>query len=247
MSMQRKSVLLVDDSDAIFHLLTIILGRLDYTVHNSSDGTDALVKARMRLPDMVISESSLPDGSGMDLFRALRADRTTATIPFIILTTEHSPSARSEALAAGVQAYLTKPINVRSLYHAIEDHMEHRRRHYIRLPLSLLVKIREGGDMSAYQTQSFGEGGMFIKSFRPFPLGTKLDTLVHLPEREPPLSLRGEVIHSVVPPVRHGHPGMGMKFIDVPHQMRGLLSAFMEAVLTDPSGMPRPALAATSF
>ncbi len=233
----KKSVLVVDGADSIFRLLMIILGRLDYQVYHSISGSEALGEARMKLPDLIISEINLQDGSGLDLFHALRSNHSTSTTPFIILTTDSDPSLRERAMQAGVQAYLSKPLNVRALYHALEDHLEHRRRRYIRLNLSLLVNLHDGQDKMAFQTHTFGEGGLFVKTSNPLPVGTKVDLLVHLPEREPPVPLRGEVIHSVLPPVRVGHPGMGMKFIDVPLQARNLLSAFMEAVLTDPTGI----------
>jgi uncharacterized protein (TIGR02266 family) len=228
---KRKTVLVADRADSFVGYLRIVLGRLGYSVRQSTSENETLGLARMTFPDLVISESDLGEGSGISLLRSMRATQATAFIPFFLLTTDGSPEARTAALDAGASAFLTKPLNVRSLYHALEDQLERRRRKYIRLPISLLVKVESPEETLAYQTQTFGEGGLFLKTYKPMPLGTRLQMLVHLPDREPPLPLRGEVVDSVFPPVRSGHAGMGVKFTEVPQPVKVLLSAFMEATL----------------
>jgi DNA-binding response OmpR family regulator len=236
---KRKTVLVADRADSFVGYLRIVLGRLGYSVRQSTSESETLGLARQTFPDLVISESNLGEGSGISLLRSMRASQATAFIPFFLLTTDGSPEVRKSAIEAGACACLTKPLNVRALYHALEDQLERRRRQYIRLPISLLVKVETTEGDLAYQTQSFGEGGLFLKTHKPMPLGTQLKMIVHLPDREPPLPLQGEVIHSIFPPVRGGHSGMCVKFTDVPRPVKCLLSAFMEATLISDTPLAR--------
>jgi len=240
MDSARKTVLVVDNAESFVKFLEIVLARLNYGVIRSSTVTEALGLTCLSFPDLVISEVNLPDGSGMDLLRSIRTGSPARATPFVFLSTTDSSTLRAEAAESGAQAFLTKPLNVRALYLAMEDHLERRRRRYIRLPLSLRVKLSLAGERKgtiSAQTQSFGEKGMFIRSFSPDPIGSRLNLSVYLPGEEEPYRVEGEVIHSILPPVRAGSPGMGIRFLDMEPEVSRAFSDFMLAHLT---GTPRP-------
>ena len=75
------TVLIVDDSAADRALLRTILGRAGYTVHEVARGQEAIRQARQVRPHVIILDVNLPDMSGLDVCRAVRAEREIANVP----------------------------------------------------------------------------------------------------------------------------------------------------------------------
>jgi len=79
-------LLVVDDSDTVLNFLRAILEGESYDVVTAVDGKDALAKLHQSLPDLVVTDSVMPELDGFGLLRALRDDPATAMIPVIMLT-----------------------------------------------------------------------------------------------------------------------------------------------------------------
>jgi two-component system chemotaxis response regulator CheY len=80
-----------------------------YEVVEASDGRDALVRALMHPPVLVLTELRLPLMDGFALCEILRRDRTTAAVPILVETTETRPTELERARQAGADVVLTKP------------------------------------------------------------------------------------------------------------------------------------------
>jgi len=102
------AVLIVDDSAADRALLRAILSRAGYTVHEVAHGRDVLAKAREVRPHIVILDVNLPDQNGLDVCRAIRADRELAGLPVLMLTVRHDDSDVLKGLEAGADDYVAK-------------------------------------------------------------------------------------------------------------------------------------------
>lgn len=102
------SVLIVDDSAADRALLRTILGRAGYTVHEVARGGDVLERAREVRPHVIILDVNLPDMSGLDVCRAIRADAKLASVPVLILTVRHDDTDVVAGLEAGADEYVAK-------------------------------------------------------------------------------------------------------------------------------------------
>jgi CheY-like chemotaxis protein len=104
-------VLVVDDDEDARVLLVRALRRtgLDLEIATAVDGRDALDQISIAPPDVVITDVSMPRVDGLALCAALRAVRQTATIPLIIVSALADETHRQRGLAAGADAYLTKP------------------------------------------------------------------------------------------------------------------------------------------
>ncbi|MEO6503233.1 MAG: response regulator [Jatrophihabitantaceae bacterium] len=103
-------LLVVEDDDDIRALFSATLQRAGYQPRVASSGQQALDQADELVPDLVISDVSMPGLSGLDVCRALKAEpRTAATVVLLIsaLSTEQD---REAGLQAGADDYLTKPI-----------------------------------------------------------------------------------------------------------------------------------------
>jgi signal transduction histidine kinase len=105
---QSGAVLIVDDSAADRALLRTILGRAGYTVHEVAKGQEVVPQARRVRPHVIILDVNLPDMSGLDVCRAIRADREIANVPVLMLTVRHDDADVVAGLEAGADDYVVK-------------------------------------------------------------------------------------------------------------------------------------------
>ncbi|HYW13444.1 MAG TPA: response regulator [Longimicrobium sp.] len=110
-----RTVLLVEDSDAIRDAFTILLEDAGYTVLGAGTGGDALRMAAEHLPDLMLLDMGLPDMTGLDVVRQVKADAGTAGISVVAVTGRDEASDRRACLAAGCAAYIVKPVNTQKL------------------------------------------------------------------------------------------------------------------------------------
>jgi CheY-like chemotaxis protein len=110
-----RTVLLVEDSDAIRDAFTILLEDAGYTVLGAGTGEDALRLAAERMPDLMLLDMGLPDMTGLDVVRHVKADPATAGISVVAVTGRDEAADRRACLAAGCAAYIVKPVNTQKL------------------------------------------------------------------------------------------------------------------------------------
>src|SRR5262249_23978745 len=106
--MMSGAVLIVDDSAADRALMRTILGRAGYTVHEVAKGRDVVAQARRIRPHVIILDVNLPDMCGLDVCRAIRADREISSIPVLMLTVRHDDRDVVAGLEAGADDYVVK-------------------------------------------------------------------------------------------------------------------------------------------
>jgi CheY-like chemotaxis protein len=119
-----RTVLLVEDSDAIRHAFTILLEDAGYTVLGAGTGEDALRMAADRMPDLVLLDMGLPDMTGLDVVRRIKADDSTAGISVVAVTGRDEDSDRRACLAAGCAAYIVKPVNTQKLVRDLPGYID---------------------------------------------------------------------------------------------------------------------------
>jgi len=108
-------ILLVDDNQSAAHMMGRLLQKLGQDVHVANSGSDALVRVLEMAPDVIISDVAMPGMSGYDLARKIR-ELTLPHRPFLVAVTGYGQeSDRQEALAAGFDKHLTKPVGVEAL------------------------------------------------------------------------------------------------------------------------------------
>lgn len=109
----KSLVLIADDDPDIRMLVRLRLERSGYAVVAASDGLQALELAAESPPDLAILDVSMPGLTGIEVTRALRAQR--ATLPIILLTAHAQESDVTEGAIAGADAYVTKPFSPQEL------------------------------------------------------------------------------------------------------------------------------------
>jgi two-component system response regulator MprA len=111
--MQAISVLLADDDARLRQFLELELQEEGYAVRSCGDGMAALTAIRLEPPELVILDWMLPDLSGVEVCRRLRA--TGLAMPVLMLSGRHEVRDRVEALDAGADDYLVKPFSIEEL------------------------------------------------------------------------------------------------------------------------------------
>jgi two-component system cell cycle response regulator DivK len=113
--MTQRTVLYVEDNDYNRKIVRQLLTRTSFRLVEATDGESGVALAREVLPDLVLMDVQLPKLSGFDATRAIRADRATAHIPVIVVTSFALSGDDVKAMAAGASAYLAKPYSPREL------------------------------------------------------------------------------------------------------------------------------------
>jgi DNA-binding response OmpR family regulator len=108
-------VLVAEDDRDIGVLITHYLERAGWTAHLAPSGTDALAYAGRERVDLVILDVMLPGMSGLDVCRALRAEKKTAAIPIIMVTARAEETDRIAGLEIGADDYVSKPFSPNEL------------------------------------------------------------------------------------------------------------------------------------
>ena len=108
-------ILVAEDDRDIADLISHYLQKAGWTSSLVSSGNEALALARRQPVDLVVLDVMLPELSGLEVCRALRADKTTATIPIIMVTARAEETDRILGLEIGADDYLSKPFSPNEL------------------------------------------------------------------------------------------------------------------------------------
>ncbi|HEX4779933.1 MAG TPA: phosphate regulon transcriptional regulator PhoB [Usitatibacter sp.] len=109
------SILVVEDEPAIQELISITLARNGHNVRRSVNAKEAYEEVTSALPDLILLDWMLPDGSGPSLARRLRSEPRTREVPIIMLTARAADDDKVQGLDSGVDDYVTKPFSPREL------------------------------------------------------------------------------------------------------------------------------------
>jgi two-component system, cell cycle response regulator DivK len=104
------TILIADDHDDNRELLSLLLSGDGYQVREARDGRECLELARTQPPDLIVLDLSMPVLDGWAVFRELKTDQRTRTIPCIAVTA-HAELDLTKALETGFSAYISKPFS----------------------------------------------------------------------------------------------------------------------------------------
>lgn len=109
--MNRKKILLVDDSSTILMMEKFILRNGPYDLVTASNGEEGVRKASEHLPDLILLDVIMPKMGGFEACRLIRSTESTSQIPIIMVTTRGEAANVEAGWANGCTDYVTKPIN----------------------------------------------------------------------------------------------------------------------------------------
>ena len=108
-------ILIVEDEEPLVLLLRYNLQAEGYVVDSACNGEEAELKLAEEVPDLVVLDWMIPNVSGIELCRRLRANPDTAKLPIIMLTARGEETERVRGLATGADDYIVKPFSVPEL------------------------------------------------------------------------------------------------------------------------------------
>jgi signal transduction histidine kinase/DNA-binding response OmpR family regulator len=117
---KKQTVLIVDDSTDFLDFFSNELSQ-HFNVLTAENGRQALDRISEHKPDLIISDVMMPVMDGNELCKAVKGNKRTADIPFIMLTARLAQEHQIEGLANGADDYVTKPFNLEMLYMRIHN------------------------------------------------------------------------------------------------------------------------------
>jgi len=109
------NILIVEDEPAIQELLAFNVNQCGFRAIQALDVKSAAKHINHALPDLVLLDWMLPDMTGVEFARRLRADQRTRNIPIIMLTARSDERDKVMGLESGADDYITKPFSPREL------------------------------------------------------------------------------------------------------------------------------------
>jgi len=116
----KKTILLVEDEEALLRLQSILLVIKGYKVEGVTDGQAALEAVEILKPDLILLDVMLPKVDGFEVCRQIKANEATHYIPVIMLTAKKSKEDRIMGEQAGADLYITKPYKSSVLVETIQ-------------------------------------------------------------------------------------------------------------------------------
>ena len=154
MSEEAPRILIVEDEESLADSVRYNLEREGYTVATARDGRAAIEAFRSTQPALVILDLMLPELSGLDVCRAIRAE---SEVPIIMVTAKDSEADKVTGLELGADDYVTKPFSVRELISRVRANL---RRSAMRAPVSLDDVVTGGTvemDVARHEVRVQGE------------------------------------------------------------------------------------------
>ncbi|MCE2927973.1 MAG: response regulator [Rickettsiales bacterium] len=108
----KKRILIVEDNDLNLKLFRDLLTAHGYETIETKEGMEAINLTKNERPDLILMDIQLPEVSGLDVTRRLKADSTIAHIPIIAVTAFAMKDDEEKILSAGCEAYISKPISI---------------------------------------------------------------------------------------------------------------------------------------
>lgn len=135
-----QKILVVDDDPTILNVVTGYLEQAGFTVFRAKDGNTAMHMLRVEKPNLLVLDLMLPDKDGWEITRWIRADRSLAALPIIMLTARVDDTDKIIGLELGADDYITKPFNGREVVARVRALL---RRRELDQPQRVIIEVDE--------------------------------------------------------------------------------------------------------
>jgi len=117
---RQQTILLIEDTDEVILVVRDYLELSGYNVAVAKDGLDGITQAKLIHPDLILMDLQMPHMDGIEATQKLRGEPEFQYTPIIALTALAMPKDRERCLAAGMDEYISKPVNLRALIKIIQ-------------------------------------------------------------------------------------------------------------------------------
>jgi CheY-like chemotaxis protein len=231
---KSKQYLLVVDHNFSDRLSTcMLLLRFGKNIFTANTVEEAIEFMDAALPVAVVIDA---DMIGPALLPRLKQDPRFSEVSLILLSTTHDETMESRIRKGECAAFLRKPLNVEEFYRVVQQVIEKGPRRKIRLDTNFPATIEDGRGVSKGYVTNLSEDGLFFRSIELRPIQTRLSVRFEVKGRAIMLEA---IVHHVTTfeegPLKE--PGMGLKFVNIASEDRGLIKAYILEKITE--GMDR--------
>ncbi len=118
-----KRILVIEDHEENRRILRDLLTHAAYEMLEAVSGEEGVAVARRERPDLILMDIQLPGMDGYEVTRRIRAEAPLRAVPIVAVTSYALSGDEQKALAAGCDAYVTKPFSPRALLATIRAHL----------------------------------------------------------------------------------------------------------------------------
>lgn len=122
---KQQTILLIEDTEEVIMVVRDYLELSGYNIVVAKDGLDGIIQAKLIHPDLILMDLQMPRMDGIEATQKLRDDPNFMYTPIIALTALAMPKDRERCLAAGMDEYISKPVNLRALLKIIQGFLSH--------------------------------------------------------------------------------------------------------------------------
>lgn len=222
-------VLLVDDSRFFLELEKQFLKNTPATILTAESGETALELARESRPSLVFMDIDMPGMNGLDCCRMFKSDAQLGKIPVVLVGDQGREPEEDEALNAGADAYLEKPIDRRVFLGVGHSFLVSIDRREPRQTCKILVEFMCRGRKSEGVCEDISSGGMFLRCEPTAQQGEALKLKFVLPGEEQTVDVEGRIawVNSEEQIIKPNYPhGYGLEFVDIKDEVGVALRRF---------------------
>lgn len=176
---QGQLVLIVEDDPQVAKILSLILERAGYTPRISHEVVGAIRLFNQKRPSAVILDVMLPGMSGLEFCRYVRRDVRFGTVPIIIVSAAKSAANVADAMQAGADIFLEKPISANELRHVVSSLIAQHEAGNVAIHTKHLVgtaplkgvKAESRRDSAVFFVAGYGESPMIVNVKEPMTFG----------------------------------------------------------------------------
>lgn len=193
----KPAILFADKDQKFATYFTILLGRMGFDVVSVSNGADVVNLAKAFNFDLIITEVELRDMDGFAVLNLLKRNQKLRTVPVIIFTAV-SEAGTQRKLKTGAYNYITKPIDVLSLYKTLQNCIadsQGYKREYLRVDTTEGILLSYDGATKHCTATTISEGGLYIRGKKTLPAGTEVAVTLPIKTKET-IALKGTVLYS---------------------------------------------------
>ncbi len=230
--MARKKLLLVSDGDLFREVENSFLSRDEYELLVARTGIAAYETAAEERPALIFMDVDLPELSGDECCRRLKAHPELRDIPVILVASNDREGELQRCERAGCDDILLKPPNLQLFMEAGRRHLHVSQRNAPRVPLRLRVHFGIGDQEKELRDYciNVSTGGLFIETSDPPPVETPLRLEFFLPGQQQPIRCLGRVAWCNLEDGQKNPRlprGMGVQFVDISLEDMCLIRAFI--------------------
>lgn len=121
---RAPTILIVEDNEDNRIVYSTMLRHFGFAVDEAENGAEGILKARTKLPDLILMDIAIPLVDGWEAVQRLKRDPVTAGIPIVALTAHAMPADREKAIQVGCDGYLAKPCEPRAVVEEVRRILE---------------------------------------------------------------------------------------------------------------------------